>query len=62
MHEADAGTLGVKNSGLTQQPLTGEGGAPPFQEVLAKLFTRWVDAFPAKRAAAPPPPALGSGP
>ena len=63
VHEADAGTIGVKASGLNLQPVTGEGGAPNFQEVLAKLFTRWVGAFPAKRVpASPPSPVPGSGP
>lgn len=62
MHEADAGTIGVKSSGLTLQAVTGESGAPSFQEVLAKLFTRWTQAFPTRRApASPPAPAPGSG-
>lgn len=47
--------LGVKSSGLAQTPITGQGGAPSFPEVLTKLLTRWTGEFPAK--AAPPAPA-----
>lgn len=65
LHQADSGTLGVKSSGLTFQPVTGQGGAPSFQEVLALLFARWVGSFPAKSspaapAAAPAPAGAGS--
>jgi hypothetical protein len=62
MHQADSGTLGVKSSGLNLQSVTGQGGAPSFQEVLAPLFTRWIASFPAKPAPAAPAPAPGSGP
>jgi hypothetical protein len=60
-HNAESGTLGVKSSGLNLQAVTGEGGAPAFQEVLARLFARWVRNFPVKAAEATPP-APGSGP
>lgn len=63
MHQAESGTLGVKSSGLNLQAVTGQGGAPSFQEVLAPLFTRWIAAFPAKPAPTPvptPPPGGGS--
>jgi hypothetical protein len=61
LHSADAGTVGVKSSGLSLQPVTGQGGAPSFQEVLARLFARWTVSFPAKPAPAAPP-ATGSAP
>ena len=41
-------TLGVRSSGLGTQPITGQGGAPAYPEVLAKLFARWAEHFPAK--------------
>ncbi len=65
MHQADSGTLGVKSSGLGLQAVTGQGGAPSFQEVLTPLFTRWIASFPSKPApAAVPAPgtAPGGGP
>ena len=63
MHQADSGTLGVKSSGLGLQPVTGQGGAPTFQEVLSPLFTRWINGFPAQATpAAAPTPTPGGGP
>jgi len=63
MHNADAGTLGVKSSGLGTEAVTGQGGAPAFQEVLSPILTRWIANFPAPPAPAPPPatPAPGGG-
>jgi hypothetical protein len=55
LHNADAGTVGVKSSGLGLQPVTGQGGAPSFQEVLARLFARWIETFPSKPAPAAAP-------
>ena len=61
-HNADSGTLGVKSTGLNLQAVTGEGGAPAFQEVLARLFARWIISFPAKPAEpAAPAPTPGGG-
>jgi len=60
MHQADSGTLGVKSSGLGTEAVTGQGGAPSFQEVLSPLFTRWISSFPARPAPAPVP-APGGG-
>jgi hypothetical protein len=53
-------TLGVKSSGLGLQPVTAEAGAPSFQEVLARLFGRWVARFPAKAAPAAAAPSGGN--
>ena len=62
MHQADSGMLGVKSSGLGLQAVTGQGGAPSFQEALTPLFTRWIANFPSKPAPAPAPaPAPGGG-
>jgi len=55
VHNADSGTLGVKSSGLGTEAVTGQGGAPAFQEVLSPLFTRWIANFPTRPA--PPAPA-----
>jgi hypothetical protein len=60
MHNADSGTLGVKSSGLGTEPVTGQGGAPAFQEVLAPLFTRWMASFPGRPAS--PAPAVPQPP
>jgi hypothetical protein len=46
-HDANAATLGVKGSGLTTEPVTGQGGAPSFDDVTTRLFTRWAAHFPA---------------
>lgn len=43
-------TVGVKQSGLSNTPMTGQAGAPAFAEVLTKLLTRWAEQFPAKSA------------
>jgi hypothetical protein len=50
-HDPSANVLGVKTSGLGTQPITGQGGAPAYAEVLTTIFTRWKDRFPARRAA-----------
>ncbi len=52
-HDPSAGTLGVKGSGLEEKPLTGQAGAPGYEEVLGKLLARWAKEFPTK-----PTPAL----
>jgi hypothetical protein len=63
MHQGDSGTLGVKSSGLGLEAVTGQGGAPAFQEVLTPLFKRWLAEFPAgpDRAAPAASPAPGGG-
>jgi hypothetical protein len=60
MHQADSGTLGVKSSGLGTQQVTGQGGAPTWQEALTPLFARWTTSFPTKPAPAAAP-APGGG-
>lgn len=63
LHSADSGTLGVKSSGLNLQPVTGQGGAPSFQEVLTRLFARWIEYFPDRAApAVSPAPAPAPAP
>jgi hypothetical protein len=62
LHNADSGTLGVKSSGLNLEQVSGQGGAPSYQEVLSRLFGRWIENFPAKPIpAAPPAPVPDSG-
>jgi hypothetical protein len=46
-HDANAATLGVKGSSLNTEPITGQGGAPSFDDVTTRLFTRWATQFPA---------------
>lgn len=58
-HDPSAGVIGVKSSGLGTQPVTGQGGAPSFIEVLNTLLTRWAEQFPPKPA---PPPAPATTP
>jgi len=53
-HDPTAGVIGVKSSGLGTTPVTGQGGAPSFNEVVNTLFTRWVATFPARTAPAAP--------
>ncbi|HKQ58213.1 MAG TPA: hypothetical protein VJY35_10140 [Candidatus Eisenbacteria bacterium] len=62
MHNADSGTLGVKSSGLTTENVTGQGGAPSFQEALVPLLTRWAPSFPPPQAAPPPAATPGTAP
>ena len=50
-HDANAATLGVKGSGLTNEPIKGQSGAPSFQDVTTRLFTRWATHFPAFKPA-----------
>ena len=52
-HDPNAATLGVKGSGLDQQPVTAQSGAPSFDEVATRLFTRWGPHFPPLPSATP---------
>jgi hypothetical protein len=51
-HEAGSGTIGVTGGGLQRNPVTGQGGAPEFAEVIQTIAQRWAKAFPARAAAA----------
>ena len=46
-HDPSAGAIGVRSSTLNAQPITGQAGAPRYEEVLAKMLTRWAAHFPA---------------
>ena len=61
-HEADAPTMGIKMSGGENKPITGQSGAPSYEEVLTRLFTRWMKDFPPRAEGSAPakPPAAGS--
>ena len=50
-HSPNAAIGGVTASGLDSKPITAQAGAPSFPEVVLPLFARWVDLFPAMRAA-----------
>ncbi len=52
-HDPSAGVLGVSGTALGLQPLTNQGGAPSFAEVLTRLFTRLATEFPSRAAPAP---------
>jgi hypothetical protein len=60
-HDPNAATVGVKGSGLDQQPITAQSGAPSFDEVATRLFTRWGQHFP-PLPSAPPAAAAPSAP
>jgi hypothetical protein len=59
-HDPGAATMAVKGSGLNTEPVTGQGGAPSFEEVGTRLFARWAQHFPPFPAAAPASPAPAS--
>jgi hypothetical protein len=44
------GVVGMKSSGLSDQPMTNTAGAPAYTEVLNKLLARWTPQFPPKPA------------
>ena len=60
-HDPSAAVIGVKSSGLNTTPITGQGGAPSYTEVLTTLFQRWADRFPT-RADSTAAPAGAGGP
>jgi hypothetical protein len=53
-HDPGSGTVGVKSSGLSTTPMTGQAGAPAFEDVLTRLFARWAPLFPARPVTAVP--------
>lgn len=61
-HDPSSGVLGVKSSGLGTTPVTGQGGAPSFNEVLNTLLSRWLSQFPARAAPAAAPAAPAGSP
>jgi hypothetical protein len=56
-HNANAGVISMSGGDLTQQPQTGQGGAPDYLEVLSPMFKTWSENFPAKPAPAAAPAA-----
>jgi hypothetical protein len=54
-HDAGAATMGVKGSGLNTEPITAQSGAPSFEEVSTRLFTRWAQHFPPLKPATSAP-------
>lgn len=53
--DPSANPVGVKASGLNNTPITAQGAAPSFIEVLNKLLTRWAEQFPPKPSPATTP-------
>ena len=51
-HDPGAGTMGVRSSGLSSTPVTGQAGAPAPDQVITVLVRRWAERFPAPPAAA----------
>lgn len=51
--DPSAGVVGMKSSGLSEQPMNNTAGAPTFAEVLNKLLARWATQFPQRVTAAP---------
>jgi hypothetical protein len=48
-HDPSAPAIGVSGSGPGgPRPITAQGGAPAFDEVLTKLFARWAPQFPSR--------------
>ena len=55
-YDPNAAIHGVKDSGLDRAPITGQGGAPSYREVVTLVVARWAPRFPVKVA----PPAADS--
>jgi hypothetical protein len=51
--EASSGTIGMTGGALDRKPITGQGGAPSFPEVLEPMLARWAPQFPAHATVAP---------
>jgi hypothetical protein len=43
--------MGVSSTTLESTPITGQGGPPAYEEVLNRLFLRWLPLFPRPTAA-----------
>jgi hypothetical protein len=52
-HDANATPIGMSGGSLQQKPVTGQGGAPAFDEVVTGVAKRWATFFPTKPSAAP---------
>ena len=46
-HDPTQAVVGVKSSGLGQQPITNQAGAPPYRDVAIAMLIRWTAHFPA---------------
>jgi hypothetical protein len=52
-HDPSTNPVSVSSSGLENLPVTGQGGPPPYEEVLNKLLLRWAPQFPKLGASEP---------
>ncbi len=50
-YDPSANPVSVNDTGLERKPVSAQGGAPSYREVLALLFARWAGQFPAPAAA-----------
>jgi hypothetical protein len=53
-HDPNTNPIGVSSSNLENTPVTGQGGPPPFDDVLNVIFLRWQPQFPPPAGAAEP--------
>jgi len=53
-HDPSTNALGMNSTGLENTPITGQGGPPPYDDVLNRLLGRWAPQFPRPAAAAGP--------
>ncbi len=49
-YDPAANPVGVNDTGLERKPMSAQGGAPSYREVLTILFTRWAEQFPTRPA------------
>ena len=60
-HDPTQAVVGVKSSGLGQQPMTNQAGAPEYRDVAIFMLTRWADHFPSPPGAPAPAPVDSGG-
>ena len=53
-HDPSTNPIGVSSSNLENTPVTGQGGPPPFDEVLNTMLLRWQPQFPRPAGAGEP--------
>ena len=60
-YDPSTNPVSVNDSGLERKPVSAQGGAPSFREVLTLLFSRWKDQFPAVAPAPAPADSAAKG-
>ena len=51
-HDPNANLIALNDTGLQRKPVSGQGGAPTWREVLALIAPRWAEQFPPRPAVA----------